>query len=185
MARSLTAAALAETQAAQLSPILLFKAQFTSGYVYLWSGMGDLTWDGQTWQGIGVLGGVSEIEETTDIKANGIRVSLSGVPSNMISIALAEVRQNKPCFVYIGFLSASGTIIIDPYQLFAGRLDVPEINDSADTAVLTITAENRLIDLDKARMRYYTDADLKIDYPTDKGFEYVSAIQDIEIEWGK
>ena len=49
---------------------------------------------------------------------------------------------------------------------------------------MSVTAESRLIDLDVTRERRYTDADQKIDFPDDKGLEFIADIQDKEIIWG-
>ena len=44
---------------------------------------------------------------------------------------------------------------------------------------------NVLIDLNRSRVRRYTNEDQQIDYPTDVGFEYVQSLQDFEIKWGR
>ena len=62
MPRTLTAPFLAATQATLLRPALFIEAHFTSGALYVWSGFGSLTWNGQTWTGIGTLGSVSTID---------------------------------------------------------------------------------------------------------------------------
>ncbi|HBN31649.1 MAG TPA: hypothetical protein DD416_10620, partial [Rhodobacteraceae bacterium] len=73
----------------------------------------------------------------------------------------------------------------DPVQAFSGRLDVPEIADDANTCTITISYESRLIDLNTARSWRYTHESQQSLYPGDRGFEYVTAIQDREITWGR
>jgi hypothetical protein len=48
-----------------------------------------------------------------------------------------------------------------------------------------LTAESRLIDLERSRERRYTSEDQKIDYPNDKGLEFIADLQDKEIVWGR
>jgi hypothetical protein len=75
-------------------------------------------------------------------------------------------------------------IIADPFKCFEGRFDVPDIVDEGARATISARYESRLIDLDRVRARRYTDEDQKLDYPTDKGFEYVPSLQDAQIPWG-
>ena len=58
------------------------------------------------------------------------------------------------------------------------------ISDGGDTATIKLTAESRLIDLDRSRERRFTSEDQKIEFPDDKGLEYVDDLQDKEIVWG-
>jgi len=58
------------------------------------------------------------------------------------------------------------------------------IQESGNVANVNITGESRLIDLEIARERRYTSEDQKIDFPDDKGFEFVADLQNKEIVWG-
>jgi hypothetical protein len=64
-------------------------------------------------------------------------------------------------------------------------MDTMGIEDSGDTANIGLTAESRLIDLERSRERRYTSEDQKIDYPNDKGLEFIADLQDKEIVWGR
>jgi hypothetical protein len=115
-----------------------------------------------------------------------VTFSLSGIPSEMISISLSQVEHNRPATVWLGALDLStGALIADPYQLFTGFTDVPTIEEGGDTSTITLTAENKLIDLDRARTRRYTTEDQQIDDPTDLGFEFVPSLQDATVVWGR
>ena len=105
--------------------------------------------------------------------------------SGSLGMAIAEARQGLPGKVWLGLLTEAGTIIADPVLAFAGRLDVPEITDDVETCRITISYESRLIDLNTARSWRYTHESQQVLYPGDLGFEYVTAIQDREITWGR
>lgn len=184
MSRDLTAGVLAAIQAADVSPILLFEGEFADGTVRLWTGVGDLTWNSQTWNGAGSLIGMAAVEETDRVEARGVTVSLSGVPTELVSAAIDGARQGLPGRVWLGFLDAAGAVIADPVQVYTGRLDVPEIADGADTCTVALTYEGRLIDMTRPREFRYTDESQQVLYPGDRGFEYVAAIQGREITWG-
>ena len=184
MARDLTAGVITQLQAASVEVGVLFEGEFESGWVRLWSGVGTLSWDSKSWSGVGTLLGISGIDETNEIRASGLTVSLSGVPSDLLSAALGDARSGKTGRVYLAFFS-SGSIVADPILQFEGRLDVPAIEDGPETATISISYESELIDLERARERRYTPEDQAIDFPGDLGFDYVAALQDAQITWGR
>ena len=185
MARNLTAAQIAEITAQNMRPALFIQALFTSGYIYVWSGIGTISWNGQTWTGVGSLGAISPIPETSDLTAAGLKLSLSGIPASLITSALGEVRQGAPVFIYQGFLTPSGGVVANPNNAWSGRMDTCEIAEGGDTATIAITAESRLLDLNRSRERRYTKQDQAIDFPGDTGFDFVPSLQELSIVWGR
>src|SRR2546429_1496556 len=155
MARNLTAAQIAEITAQNMRPVMFAQLQFTSGTVYLWSGIGSISWNGQTWIGLGTYGNVSAIPESADVSAVGIKLSLSGIPAQFITSALGEVRQGAPVILYQGFLTPAGAVISSPNTAWQGRMDTCEIAEGGDTATISITAESRMLDLNRSRERRY------------------------------
>ena len=185
MSRDLTPAFAAALVDRDLRPVIFFEGQFASGWLRLWSGLGDIGWAGQSWTGAGGLLGIGAIDETCAVVAGGTSVSLSGIPLDLVQRAIADARQGLPGRVWIGLLTEGRQIIADPVLAFAGRLDVPEITDDAEACRITISYESRLIDLNTARSWRYTHESQQALHPGDLGFEYVTAIQDREITWGR
>ena len=64
-------------------------------------------------------------------------------------------------------------------------MDVMTINEGAEVSTINLSVENKLIRLETANERRYTNEDQKIEHPTDQGFRFVSDIQDKEITWGR
>src|SRR5581483_5501473 len=170
MPHALTSAMITELAKANIRPRIFLEAQFTSGTIYVWSDVTPIDWNGHTWTGIGHLGSISPAPETTEVRADNIVISLSGIPSSLVSKVLGEVRPNYPVKVWFGCLSESGAVIADPYLTFQGLMDVPTIQENGQTATISITVENRMVDLQRARERRYTDKDQQQLYPGDKFF---------------
>ena len=183
MSRGLTAGMLTQANATRLQPVLLYEGEFQSGTVRLWTGVGPLTWNSVVWTGAGTLLGITPIEETRDTRAVGIAVTLSGISSTIIAVALTECRLKKAGSIYFACMSG-GAIVADPVLAYKGFLDIPTIEDQGDTCTVTISYESELIDLQRPRIRRYTHNDQKLDYANDKGFEYVSEIQERDVLWG-
>ena len=181
--RTLSTAVAEAMQASDVRPFLLFEGTFASGTVRLWTGLGPLQWAGQTWTGLGNLVGISDVEETSEVVAQGVTVTLSGVPPETVSLALVEVLQGRPGRILLGFLDAAGAVIPDPTPLFAGRLSTTDLQDGESTCSVTVSYENRLQDLLTERGWRYTDQMQRIIDPGDGGFYLVAALQQKEITW--
>lgn len=185
MSRDISAGVQSAISATEVQPIILFEGSFASGSVYVWSGYGDLTWDGNTYSGVGTLGAISNVSEGSEISARGITVSMSGIPSDLISLVLGDVRQGAVGKVHMGFLDSSGAVIDDPILMFEGKLDVPSIQEGADTSTITLSYESRLIDLQRARESRYTNEDQQRAFAGDLGCEFVPSLQESQITWGR
>lgn len=183
--RSMSADMLAAIQEDEVTIALAFEAEFESGTVRFWTGTKTRSWNGFLWQGMGDLVGISAIVETKETVASGISVSLSGINPALVSAAIQESRQGATGKVWLALLDAAGNFIADPVLAFVGRLDVPTIADSGETCTISITYENRLVDLKRARNLRYTHEAQKTLFPNDRGFEYVAAIQDFQVTWGR
>lgn len=183
MSRDLEAALVTEITASFLRPIMLFEGFFTGGTVRFWNGIGELTAMGNIYTGSGNLLGVSDFQETQDLQAQGIVLTLSGIPSNLLSIALQEDYKGKEINIYLGALNNSGVLVSDPYKVFSGFMDVMKIVEGGDTAEIQISAENKAVILTRKKDSRYTPEDQKKQYPSDKGFDFVPLMQDKEIIW--
>lgn len=181
--RGLTNDMVTEVSASQLSPILLASLSFATP-VHIWTGYGTITVGSTAYLGIGTLGSISPVEETTDLAARGISMQLSGVPTAMLAVALTENYQGRECSVLFGALQASGALVSSPVTIFSGRMDVMSINDDGQNATIGMTAENKLVDFRRPREVRYTDQEQKNLFPSDKGLQFVTAIQEKQIYWG-
>ena len=166
---------------ASLTAFMAVEMFFTSGTVRLWNGIGDLTFDSNTYSGTGQLLSISNIEEAAEIGAKGITLGLSGINSTILSYALNENYQYKNIKIHVGTIDGA---TVDSYQIFSGRMDVMTIDENGETCNITLSAENRLIDLERPRVRRYTSEDQKSLHPNDKGFDFVNSLQEAEIKWG-
>lgn len=178
---------LSALQAKNLLPVLFVQITFETETVYLSTLIGSTSWNGQTWQGVGSMLGITSIEEGTDVSPRGITVSLSGFDANLLPLALNEVTQGLPVIAYFGlFYISSPTLLINsPLIAWAGRTDQPEVDVTGAIAEIKATCENRLVAMNVAVDRRYTNEDQQRDWPGDTGLSFVYALQDKNIYWGR
>ena len=185
MPRTLSSSFLAATQATLLRPALFIEAHFISGPPYVWSGFGSITWNSQTWTGIGTLGSVSTIEEGSTVEAKGITLTMSGIDATLLADVLGEFQVGLPAIVSLGLFDSTGALIADPVTSWSGRMDQPTIDVDGTTATIAINCESRLLDMNVAVDRRYTNEDQQLDHPGDRGLEFVNSIQEVVIYWGR
>jgi hypothetical protein len=185
MSRTLSTAMREVATAEVVRPIYLVDLDFASGSIYLWSGLGDLAYNSNTYLGAGDLLNVGAVEESTDLTAAGAQITLGGIKQSLLLLARDEPYQGRPLTIRLGAFDENGDLISTPVIMFSGFMDVMTIADSGETSTITVTAENKLIAFQTTAVRRYTAEDQKIEHPADKGFEFVAKIQEKEIVWGR
>jgi len=180
MSRTVPAALLSALAQSEVQPYYAVEMLFDSGAVRLWTGYDNRTIAGQTYVGTGSLLNIQGLGEVADLSAKSITISLSGVAVSLVSLALQEPYQRRVCRVYFGEVSVSETV-----EVFSGQLNVMSIEDSGDTSTISVLVDSKLVELERSSNRRYTSENQKSRHPNDTFFDYVSAIQDAEIVWGR
>ena len=165
----------------------------------MWTGQGTLVLeDGTEWIGLGQLLDISSIEETSEMSVKGATITLSGIPSELLSLALSTPYQGRIAKIYFGtfqqgsILQETGNYILLQdgskinlesmatgfNELFSGYMDQMNIEEAGDTATIEMAVENKLIDLERARVARFTSGYQKSVYPGDLGCDFIEDLQD-------
>ena len=172
----------------------------------MWTGQGTLVLaDGTEWAGLGTLLNISTVEETSELAVKGATITLTGIPSEVISLALSQPYQGRVCNIYFGTF-ATGNVLQENSDyillqdgtrievqstsqgfnsIFSGYMDQMNIAENAETASIELSVENKLIDLERARVARFTSGYQKSIYPNDLGLDFVEDLQDRNISWGR
>ena len=161
------------------------KAEFDTDDILVWSGTDDLVIGSETYTGAGTLLSVSNSEENLELKSNGLVVGLSGMDTTVVNYALTENYQNRPITIFLGYVMGGTNEVAGTLTLFKGRMTSLVINDTPDGSIVTIDAENRLVDLDRPSNLRYTKESQNFLHSGDTGFNRVASLQDKQIVWGK
>jgi len=182
MSRNLPSVVEAATNADHVEAFYLLEMEFRSGTVYMTNLGFNVEWDGQVYTGAGAVGAVDEIRETSAAEATGLNFSLSGVPPEVVAIALGEHVQGRWARLYLAFW-ADGRIVGQPVLEWAGLTDIMPISDGADSAVINVKVESRVVSFKRPNVRRYNNADQQTRYPGDRFFEYVEAMAEKPLVW--
>lgn len=207
MSRDLSAAISNSLEDNVVYPFFAVELQFDSpNTLRLWTGYGTLVFEGVSYYGTGELLNISSVEETIEMAAKGATLTLSAVPSEVISLALQEPYQGRVCKIYFGMFSTDtllqedGTsyillqdgakIAIESQEtglteVFTGYMNQMSIEEGPETSTIQLSVENKLVDLERPRVARYTSAYQKDKFAGDLGLEFVESLQDQKLVWGR
>ena len=161
------------------------KAEFDTDDIRVWTGKDDLTISSETYTGAGGLLSISGVEDARDLKSSGLSVGISGMDATVLNYALTENYQNRFLTLFMGYLMGGSNEVAGTIVLFKGRMTTLTINDDPNGAIISIDAENRLIDLDRPSNLRYTKESQEFLFTGDIGLDRVNQLQDKEIVWGR
>lgn len=174
---------LAALAAGNLRPALLGEFYWDAGTEYLCSLGINLPWNGQTYIGAARVGRIDPIEEGSEIKMNGISMTLSGIPGAQMSIALGDHYQGRACILRLAVLTENYAIWGTPVVLFKGQIDSQRVR-VGKTGSITITVENRLAQWNVPRVERCNDASQRLRNPNDDFCLSVAEMVEKQFTWG-
>ena len=172
---------------ALVQPYLAAYMDFSGSAVRVWTGNQSKSFSddfgGGDYLGVGTFGGISAITETTEVAAKGMDLSLSGIPTDYISLALTDNYRGRTVAVYLVLFNEAFSAY-EKIMIFRGRMDQMIIEETGESSTIKLKCESRLIDLNRQRDIRYTDEAQKLLYPNDKGLEFVASMANKSIYWG-
>lgn len=181
MSRNLAAANITQSQADHLVPILFGALEFDEGTEYLHTGIGQITWGGNDWTGVGALGSVEPIEESAVLSPFAVRLTISGLATTFVTRTQNSDIYGRPMKVYVGFLS-DGDLVADPDIIWTGAMDTLTIKLGNENFI-ALQAESELKFFESTNGVRFTDEDQQLRFPGDLGFEYLDDMQEASIRW--
>lgn len=193
-----------ELEQSVFRPFYTVEMRFDEGTVRLWTGFGELVIGDITYSGAGNLLEISSVDETADLSARGVELTLSGISSTLISRALTSTYQGRKCLIGFGAFSEGSLLkedgdyilledgskinlelLLDGVdEFFAGYMDMMNITEDGESSSISMKVENKLITLERARIARYNSGYQKSIFPNDLGLDHVEALQEKEITWG-
>lgn len=181
MSRELTALNQAEVDSDHLYDVVLAKLEFDTP-VYVHSGLGNITYDGNEYLGVGNLGDVEATKETEALGPQPLDLTLDCTDAVYISEALDAGNIYDPVTLYVGYRNDDGTLVDDPWIPWKGFYEFAAVRQG-DSNVITVTCQHDLTWLDEKDGGRYSDEDQKNTYASDEGFEFVTDMATLKLFW--
>jgi hypothetical protein len=175
--RTVSPAALAALNDPAASLVLLLEMQLTAPLRFASSGV-DITYGGNSYIGTGILGGVERVTDGPGANGGGLRFMLSGIPTEVLAIALAEPIRNKACSLRLAVLDIATHAVLEAPLVWTGTLDQMPISHQSDdsggsTCTVSVTAEHRGSTFSRPKPFRYTDGDQRRAFPGDTSLRFV------------
>lgn len=172
-----------------VQPVYLAYFDFNGYTLRTWTGEGDLSYDAQTWAGNGHLQLVPAVRENANLYAELTQLQLTGKPATAVDLSDPDNYQGRAVELYIGFYDATGALpSTNIYKLFSGTMSQVEFSSNAAAESWRVTAESRLVDLQRVKSALWTHEEQRSRYSADNGFAYeaktrtaIAIFQDNEI----
>lgn len=131
----------------------------------------DIEWGGHTY-----LGGRGFAVEPVDDRGGELqqlRFTLSGVPSEMLALALATPIQGKVVIVSTVLMDPDTGAIVDVMRLWSGTLDQMPIKHGVEYSSISVTAESRGVAFARPKGVRYSDSEQARLFAGDRCLEFL------------
>lgn len=181
--KALSAPALAALASGSIGIVQLVALDFAVP-IYLNTGTWDLTFGGNVYKGAYGLGSISAVQDKPG-EISGISLELAAGSPAIIALALdgADEVQGTVCTIRTAIIDTNNYQILDAPVEWAGTLDTMSIGEDGTTAVVSVSAESKAVDLLRGTPRMYTDEEQTLINPTDRCFKYVVDQADKPLIW--
>lgn len=156
---------------------------FSSGIARFWSGIGELSFGGYTYTGVGHLGAIAPAEEHLRNVAEKRSFRLSGVDPSLVSEADIDACYGRSVTEYFGFIDANGALVATPETNWEGRMDGIMRRDG-DEPIIEVSAESKFALLDQPDGWRFTDEHQQQFFSGDTGFILVPSVMTATVVWG-
>lgn len=182
-ARNLTSGFAAALLQPNVRPFDLIEIGFAGGTQYLCGLDFPVDYGGHTYTPALGLMAVEPITETST-SYEGLSLTVAGVSSGSVALALTEKMQGRPITHRMAVLDDAGVLQVDA-NVWSGLMDAPAFTDSPGGAAVKINAEHLMALWDRPQTRRYTHAQQQALYPDDLGLEFIAQMEQATLVWPK
>lgn len=144
---------------------------------------GTISWGGFDWLGVGSFGGIESVDESLEVIAHPVHLTLSGVDPQLITDAMTTQYNGRAVVLYVGLFDVSSmALVATPEEVWSGYMDVMTVEFDQNKAIIDLTCEHRLRKL-PATSRY-TDEDQRALFAGDTFFDKLHLIPGYVSKWG-
>lgn len=142
----------------------------------------DVDYDGDTYQGNGVLLDVDGAKETSELSVNSSSITFTAAEQSIVAIMLQNNQVERPVRIFRAYLDDEGNAI-GAILLTWGTTTGFSIEDDLDETNIKVDIAGPFSDWEKSAGRNTTDGSMRKFFPNDKSFEFASQVKP-ELEWG-
>ena len=167
---------LAKLRAGQLARHWLFYLNHIDGAVRVWDGIGDLVHAGNTYTGIGALGGIENLSDSRELQNHDVIVSLSRLPFSQLGPLNMAVR-GRAATLYQVWIDDDTGLIVAAKTAFDGLANRAMIEPGETEHTIKVHLRGFMASWSAVPGAYYTPDDQESRYAGDTGFSQVPGLE--------
>lgn len=146
MPRGFTVAQLESLSSRVKRPAMFAKLELAGADVTIWNGVGNISFGGDVYHGVGEYGIIRGLETNSSLRAPAIEIALTGLPASFITDGIVETTrvdppQGRPLTISLGFVDAAEVLLHTPLVVWKGVADVLSFR-VGETFTCTLTGEH-------------------------------------------
>jgi hypothetical protein len=155
---------------------------YPMGPVRVHSGVGDILISGLTYKGVGGLGGIDPISQTSKTEPGRVNLSMTGLDATLMQEVINTRCQGSFAKIWLVVLDEQD-VFLTATLLFSGRVSSQKLKYGADVSI-SIELVDRLADWSRKNTSRFSDENHKSRHPDDRFFRYVAQMSEKPIYWG-
>lgn len=162
---------------------LLVFVDWPGSPLYAWTGVGSISWNGQTWIGTGVLGQIDKVADSVDKSDIGVELTLNYLDDDLRNEIVTTDPVGADASIYLALMDTAGQVD-EAYEIFPGFVDEISILDAGETGAITVRLASELARMARSLAYQLTDAHQQDLFPGDRGMEFASKMGE-PVFWGR
>jgi hypothetical protein len=127
----------------------------------------------------------SNITESSDLRVGQIDMTFTAVDTTTVALLINNEFMNKRVVIYRAVLDNEYNFTSDDvFTVFDGNIMGYSINETNDTATVTITVASQFADFERSNGRKTNPASQQIHFANDKGMDFSAQIVK-DLKWGR
>jgi hypothetical protein len=127
----------------------------------------------------------SNITESSDIRVGQLDMTFTAVDTTTVSLLINNEYMNKRVVIYRAVLASDYSFTSDDvFTVFDGIIMGYSIQETNESATVTITVASQFADFERTNGRKTNPASQQVHFPTDKGMDFSAQIVK-DLKWGR
>lgn len=152
--------------------------------VRFWSGVGQFSWDSQTWDGVGLFGSIDKIAESLQKTDNGIELKLNYLDDTTRNYLNANDPVGTSASLWLNLVNPATRAVTEVKEAFSGFTDRVEIEDAGANGVILVRLASEISRMRRTVFFALSHAHQQHLFPGDMGMEFASRM-DQPLTWGR
>lgn len=158
---------------------LFFRMTHSQGIILAWDGLGNRTFNGEVYTGIGNMASVEGVSRSRDLQTHEVVVTLNGVPYSALTSIDQSIKGERATITAAWY--TVGGVLVASRVVFDGLGDFLAVPFGARTVSLRCHLRGLMADWARAPQAFYTPSDQARRFPGDTGFDYVKTLENTTV----